>query len=96
MKLRKIGSLINGDISAILIGLGLSLTIAMEIQSTSITELNNVYAIITAISRACALVGSYFSIIGLLFIARIPWAERSIGHEKLVRYHRKLGPWSLC
>jgi hypothetical protein len=28
-------------------------------------------------------------------VARIPIVERGVGHDRLVTWHRKLGPWSL-
>jgi hypothetical protein len=28
-------------------------------------------------------------------VARIPIVERGVGHDRLVKWHRKLGPWSL-
>ena len=28
-------------------------------------------------------------------VARIPWVERGVGHDRLVIWHPKLGPWSL-
>ena len=76
-------------------GLGLGLTLALEIDSMTSGDWATVYASITSISRLAALTGSYFALVGLVFVARIPWIERSVGHDKLVVWHRKLGPWSL-
>ena len=41
------------------------------------------------------LVGAYLAIVGILLVARIPWVERGVGHDRLVTWHRNLGPWSL-
>ena len=90
-----IGKRHNADWASILLGIGLGLTIAIELESTSRSDWNSVYPTITSISRVAALVGSYFALVGLVFIARIPWIERSVGHDRLVKWHRKLGPWSL-
>jgi predicted ferric reductase len=43
----------------------------------------------------CALTGTYFALVGIFLVARIPWVERGVGHDRLVTWHRKLGPWSL-
>jgi predicted ferric reductase len=43
----------------------------------------------------CALVGTYFAILGIFLIARIPFVERGVGHDRLVTWHRKLAPYSL-
>ena len=90
-----IGHRINADWASILMGLGLGLTLALEIDSMTSGDWATVYASITSISRLAALTGSYFALVGLVFVARIPWIERSVGHDKLVVWHRKLGPWSL-
>jgi len=31
----------------------------------------------------------------LVFIARIPWLERAVGQDRLIRWHRWIGPWAL-
>jgi predicted ferric reductase len=36
-----------------------------------------------------------FAIVGLVLVSRISFIERSIGHDRLVIWHRKLGPHSL-
>jgi hypothetical protein len=41
------------------------------------------------------LVGTYLSVVGIFLVARIPVVERGVGHDRLVTWHRKLGPWSL-
>ena len=48
-----------------------------------------------SVSRLAALTGTFFAVVGIFFIARIPWVERGVGHDRLVTWHRKLGPWSL-
>jgi len=90
-----IGKRHNADWASIILGLGLGLTAALYIESTSHSDWNGVYPIITSVSRICALLGSYFAIVGLVLVSRISFIERSIGHDRLVIWHRKLGPYSL-
>ena len=71
------------------------LTCAVYLESTTAGEWNTPYAIITSISRICALIGSYLALVGLVLVARIPYIEKSVGHDRLVVWHRKLGPWSM-
>jgi predicted ferric reductase len=54
-----------------------------------------VYAAVASVSRFAALTGTYFAIVGIFLVSRIPWVERGVGHDRLVTWHRKLGPWSL-
>ena len=50
---------------------------------------------ITALSRIAAMLGAYFALVCLIFVARIPWLEREAGQDRLVKWHRKLAPYSL-
>jgi predicted ferric reductase len=83
------------DWAALLAGLGLGLTVAMQVSTMTRADVSSVYAAITSFSRLCALVGTYFAILGIFLIARIPFVERGVGHDRLVTWHRKLGPYSL-
>ena len=42
------------------------------------------------------LTGTYLLLVMVLLIGRIPLLERSIGQDRLVRWHRQIGPWPLC
>jgi predicted ferric reductase len=59
------------------------------------SDIANFYSIVDTVSRFAALIGSYFAIVGVMLVARIPWVEKGVGHDRLVTWHRKLGPWSL-
>jgi len=76
-------------------GIGMGITIAMQVSTLHSHDINTVYGAILSLSRLTALVGTYLSVIGIFLIARIPVVEKSIGHDQLVIWHRNLGPWSL-
>jgi predicted ferric reductase len=94
-RLAGVGHAVNADWASIILGLGLGLTVALQVDTMVRSDWSGVYQTITSISRLAALVGSYFSLVGLVFVARIPWIEKSVGHDRLIAWHRKLGPWSL-
>jgi predicted ferric reductase len=83
------------DVTSVTVGVLFGLTCAVYLESTTASEWNTPYAIITSISRICALIGSYLALVGLVLVARIPYIEKSVGHDRLVVWHRKLGPWSM-
>lgn len=86
---------LGADWASLVTGLGLGLTIALQIESTTHEDWASPYAIITSVSRTCALIGTYLALVGLVLVARVPWIESSVGHDRLVTWHRKLGPYSL-
>lgn len=83
------------DWAALLTGLGLGLTVAIELTALRASDISSLYSIIQTISRFAALIGTYFALLGILLVSRIPWVERGVGHDRLITWHRKLGPWSL-
>ena len=83
------------DVTSVTVGVLFGLTCAVYLKSTTASEWNTPYAIITSVSRICALIGSYLALVGLVLVARIPYIEKSVGHDRLVVWHRKLGPWSM-
>ena len=83
------------DQLALITGIGLGLTLAIQITTLSASDFGDIYSQITTASRFFALTGSYLSIVGLLLIARISWIENVLGHDRLVTWHRKTMPYAL-
>ena len=49
----------------------------------------------TAVGVVSALVGTYLCMVLLVLAARVPLLERRIGQDRLIAYHRLLGPWAV-
>ncbi|MEI6407368.1 MAG: ferredoxin reductase family protein [Actinomycetes bacterium] len=90
-----IGKRYNADVASTVLGLGVGLTAAIFLETTTKSDWASFYAIVTSISRMCALLGAYLALVGLVLVSRISWIEKSVGHDRLVIWHRKLGPYSL-
>jgi predicted ferric reductase len=39
------------------------------------------------------LVGTYLALVMVLLVSRVPWVERALGQDGLVRWHRRLAAW---
>jgi len=46
-----------------------------------------------AAGRIFAFTGTYLMLVMVVLIARLPWLERTIGQDRLVRWHRTIGGW---
>lgn len=79
-------------VAIFLSALGAGITLGFAISDATYDDAHSINGVITLVSRFCALIGTYLVLVSLLMIARIPWVEKSIGFDKLVAYHRKLGP----
>ena len=51
--------------------------------------------LLTAAGRITGMVGTYLLLVTVAIVGRIPALERAVGQDKLVGWHRVLGPWIL-
>lgn len=83
------------DVLAALAGLGLGAVIAMGIGDETSGSIAADGGLLTAAGRLTGLVAAYAMVVVVVLIARLPVLERAIGQDRLVRWHRKLGPYPL-
>ena len=76
-----------------LVGLGFGVTLALGIMAETWRSLAAPGGWLIAGGRLAGLTGTYLMLVMVLLIARIPWVERVVGQERLVRWHRQIGPW---
>jgi len=69
--------------------------IALVIQAESLGALRAPGGVLTAGGRLFGFVGTYFLLLMVVLVARVPWLERQVGQERLVRWHRRIAPWAL-
>jgi predicted ferric reductase len=48
-----------------------------------------------AVGRLAGFSGAYLMLIMVLLVARLPWLEQSVGQDRLLRWHQRVGPWAL-
>ena len=85
--------MLAADALVTLAGLGLGVVVAIELLTRS--SLGGPGALLTEASRWAALVGTYSSLLLLVLVARVPLLERAVGLDRLMRWHRVLGPAAL-
>jgi ferredoxin-NADP reductase/DMSO/TMAO reductase YedYZ heme-binding membrane subunit len=78
-----------------LAGLGLGITLALGISAESMGSLRAPGGLATAAGRLAGLGAAYAMVVVVALVARFGPLERAIGQDRLVRWHRKLGPWPL-
>src|SRR3954462_7311748 len=83
------------DVLAALAGIGLGITIGLEVAAESAGSLAATGGIATALGRLTGLLAAYAMVVVVLLVARVPPLERAIGQDRLVAWHRRLGPWPL-
>jgi predicted ferric reductase len=84
-----------GDAFAGLAGLGLGVTLALVITDETRGSLAAPGGWFIAGGRLAGFTGAYLLLIMVVLIARLSWLERAVGQDRLLRWHRRLGPWVL-
>ncbi len=83
------------DLLAALAGLGLGITLALGVSAESAGSLQAAGGVATALGRLTGLAAAYAMVVVVVLVARVGPLERVIGQDRLVRWHRRLGPWPL-
>ena len=83
------------DVLAALAGLGLGITLALGISAESAGSLRAAGGVLTALGRLTGLTAAYAMVVVVVLVARFGPLERAVGQDRLVRWHRRLGPWPL-
>src|SRR3954451_3393357 len=83
------------DVLGAAAGIGLGITIGHAVTAESAVSLGAAGGIATALGRLTGLLAAYAMVVVVLLVARVPPLERAIGQDRLVGWHRKLGPWPL-
>jgi predicted ferric reductase len=83
------------DVLGAAAGLGLGITIGLAATAESWGSLSAPGGIAIALGRLSGLLAAYAMVVVVLLVARVPPLERAIGQDRLVAWHRRLGPWPL-
>ena len=65
--------------------------VAMFLLSGGLQNLNDLSAILYAVTRLTALVATNLLLIDILLVARVSWLDRYYGHDRVTLAHKKLG-----
>jgi predicted ferric reductase len=77
------------NLAAVLVGLGLGASAALPIESTSASSVRAAGGLATLAGDVTAMAGTYLLLVMVLLAARIPVLERTLGQDRLLRWHRR-------
>lgn len=83
------------DALGALAGVGLGVTVALGVTAESASSLQAAGGLATAAGRLTGLAAGYAMVVVVVLVARLGPLERAVGQDRLVRWHRRLGPWPL-
>jgi predicted ferric reductase len=79
----------------IVVAVGLGVTWYLAVSAESSGSLAAPGGVLTALGRFAGLTGTYLLLLMVVLVARLPVLERAVGQDRLVRWHRRLGPWPI-
>lgn len=77
------------------IGSGLGATTALAVTAETASQLAAPGGGATFGGNITGLVGTYLALVMVLLVSRIPFVERVLGQDGLLRWHRWLAPWPI-
>ncbi|HEY2076717.1 MAG TPA: ferric reductase-like transmembrane domain-containing protein, partial [Streptosporangiaceae bacterium] len=83
------------DACAAIAGIGFGAVLASAIANESRASLAAPGGLLTAAGRLAGLSGTYLILIMVVLVARLPWLERSVGQDQLIRWHRRVSGWAI-
>ncbi|MCU1490315.1 MAG: putative ferric reductase [Acidimicrobiaceae bacterium] len=83
------------DVCCALAGLGFGAVLATVVEGETRGTLAAPGGLLTAAGRLSGFTGSYLMLLMVLLAARLPWLERAVGQDRLLRWHRRSAPWAI-
>jgi len=81
------------DVAVLVAGLGLGAVVGIQLVTS--TGTSGPGGLLTELGRWTGLVGTYLALVVIFLIARVPSLERAVGLDRMISWHRKLGPLAL-
>ena len=79
----------------VVVGGGLGATTGLAITAETAGQLAAPGGPMTFAGSLTGLVGTYLALVMVLLVSRVPFVERVLGQDGLLRWHRKLAPWPI-
>jgi predicted ferric reductase len=83
------------DGAAVAAGLGFGAALALPIANETAGQWRAPGGVATLLGNVTAMGGTWLLLMMVLVAARIPAIENVVGHDRLLRWHRRLSPWPL-
>lgn len=82
-------------LAVIVLSFGFGATVASAITAESSGQLRAPGGIAIFLGSIAGLAGTYLALVMVLIVSRVPYVERVLGQDGLLRWHRRLAPWPI-
>jgi predicted ferric reductase len=79
----------------VLVGIGFGASVGLAVTAESWGQLRGAGGIAMFLGSLTGLAGTYLALVMVLLVSRVPFVERVLGQDGLLRWHRRLAPWPI-
>ncbi|MDA8292218.1 MAG: ferredoxin reductase family protein [Actinomycetota bacterium] len=76
-------------------GIGLGAAVGSVLTNETRSQLDQAGGVATFLGSLTGMVGAYLALLMVLLVSRLPVVERTLGQDRLARWHRRLAPWPI-
>jgi predicted ferric reductase len=84
------------DVAIAIVSIGFGLTVGLAFTATSRNQLSAPGGATLFLGNLTGMAGTYLLLVMVLLISRIPFIERVLGQDGLLRWHRTVAPWPIA
>ncbi|MGB9112367.1 MAG: ferredoxin reductase family protein [Acidimicrobiales bacterium] len=81
--------------AVIVLGFGFGATVATAITTETAGQLRAAGGLAIFLGSISGLAGTYLALVMVLIVSRVPYVERVLGQDGLLRWHRRIAPWPI-
>jgi predicted ferric reductase len=85
----------NVTLAVVVLAFGFGATIATAITTESSGQIRAAGGLAIFLGSITGLAGTYLALVMVLIVSRVPYVERVLGQDGLLRWHRRLAPWPI-
>ncbi len=83
------------DVALAVAAAGFGVTIALTVLVESSAQLRAPGGVAMFLGNLTGMAGTYLALCMILLVSRLPFVERVVGQDGLLRWHRRLAPWPI-
>ncbi len=83
------------DAALVTVAAGLGITVGLAATAESAAQLRAGGGVAMFLGSLTGLAGTYLALVMILLVSRLPFVERVLGQDGLLRWHRTLAPWPI-
>lgn len=82
-------------LAVVVLAFGFGATVATAITTESVHQIRAPGGLALFIGSITGLAGTYLALVMVLIVSRVPYVERVLGQDGLLRWHRRIAPWPI-